>query len=360
MVTVVTAPLLDSLPAQRGRPRDPRCGRAILVAARALLAERGFTGTSMEAIAHSAGVGKDTLYRRWDSKEQLVEHLLTMIADEGIPQRAPDDDPRIGLFVFLQDVVRLNTESDFGAIVAGVVGESARNPKLASGFPRVLGRPPPVRLRLRPRDRRRRRAGARDRTDRRPGGRADLLPPAAFWPHDHRRVPVEPRPDRSLGRPRILIRLRTSVHVLIPNPKESPMQLRQHLLAVVEPNEADDASLDMAADLVARGGKATVLMLLNQQARDDFRRFADSEDLLAHVGEAMALERLTNGYTSRIGGEDTEVLVAIWTSPVRELLEVAAELRATSIVIPQRLAARRSLRRLVSDTTLPVLIAPAA
>ena len=138
------------------------------------------------------------------------------------------------------------------------------------------------------------------------------------------------------------------------------MQSRQHLLAVVEPNEADDASIDMAADLVARGGKATVLMLLNQQARDDFRRFADSEDLLAHVGEAIAVERLANDYTSRIGGDDTEVIVAIWTSPVRELLEVAAELRATSIVIPQRLAARRSLRRLVSDTTLPVLIAPAA
>jgi len=138
------------------------------------------------------------------------------------------------------------------------------------------------------------------------------------------------------------------------------VQLRQHLLAVVEPNEADDASIDMAADLVARGGKATVLMLLNQAARDDFRRFADSEDLLAHVGEAIALQRLTNGYASRIGGDDTEVIAAIWTSPVRELLEVAAELRATSIVIPQRLAARRSLRRLVSDTTLPVLIAPAA
>jgi len=134
MIIDVTASTLDSRPAQRGRPRDPRRGRAILAAARAVLAERGFTGTSMEAIAQSAGVGKDTLYRRWDSKEQLVQHLLTMIADEGIPQRAPDADPRIGLFLFLQDIVRLNTESDFGAIVAGVVGESARNPALASGF----------------------------------------------------------------------------------------------------------------------------------------------------------------------------------------------------------------------------------
>lgn len=99
-----------------------------------MLADKGYTGASMEAIAQTAGVGKDTLYRRWDSKEQLVQHLLTILAEEGIPTRGLDDDPRFGLFVFLQDIVRLNTESDFGAIVAGVVGESARNPELAEGF----------------------------------------------------------------------------------------------------------------------------------------------------------------------------------------------------------------------------------
>ena len=99
-----------------------------------MLAERGYTGASMDAIAQTAGVGKDTLYRRWDSKEQLVQHLLTVLVDEGIPARQPDDDPRIALFLFLQDIVRLNTESDFGPIVAGVVGESARNPDLAAAF----------------------------------------------------------------------------------------------------------------------------------------------------------------------------------------------------------------------------------
>ncbi len=130
----MTATTTETHPVRRGRPRDPQRGRAILEAARTVLAERGFTGASMDAIAHTAGVGKDTLYRRWDSKEQLVQHLLTVLADEGIPSRPPDDDPRIGLFLFLQDVVRLNTESDFGAIVTGVVGESTRNRELATAF----------------------------------------------------------------------------------------------------------------------------------------------------------------------------------------------------------------------------------
>jgi len=118
---------------RRGRPRDPAADRAILEAARAVLARRGFTGTSMDEIARTAGVGKDTLYRRWKSKELLVQHVLTVLAAENVPVPA-DDDPRYALFVFLQDIVRLNTRSDFGAILAGIVGESARNQELATAF----------------------------------------------------------------------------------------------------------------------------------------------------------------------------------------------------------------------------------
>ena len=124
---------LSSVQPRRGRPRDPAVDRAILDSAREVLARRGFTGTSMDEIARMAGVGKDTLYRRWKSKELLVQHLLTVLAAETDPVPAVDD-PRYALFVFLQDVVRLNTRSDFGAILAGIVGESARNPGLAAAF----------------------------------------------------------------------------------------------------------------------------------------------------------------------------------------------------------------------------------
>lgn len=119
--------------APRGRPRDPQRDLAILRAARTVIAEKGFTGASMDEIARTAGVGKDTLYRRWRSKEQLVQHLLAELADEGV-RASESDDPGFDLFLFLQDIVRLNRESDFGAIVAGVVGESARNADMALAF----------------------------------------------------------------------------------------------------------------------------------------------------------------------------------------------------------------------------------
>lgn len=117
----------------RGRPRDPAVDRAILDAARAVLARKGFTGASMDEIARQAGVGKDTLYRRWKSKEALVQHLLTVLSEQNVP--VPQlEDPRYALFVFLQDIVRVNVGSDLGPLIAGVVGESARNPALAEGF----------------------------------------------------------------------------------------------------------------------------------------------------------------------------------------------------------------------------------
>ena len=87
----------------------------------------------MDEIARQAGVGKDTLYRRWKSKEALVQHLLTVISEQNVP--VPQlEDPRYALFVFLQDIVRVNVSSDLGPLIAGVVGESARNPALAEGF----------------------------------------------------------------------------------------------------------------------------------------------------------------------------------------------------------------------------------
>ena len=118
---------------QRGRPRDPAADQAILDAARDVLARKGFTGTSMDEIARRAGVGKDTLYRRWSSKEDLVLHLLKLIAEETV--KAPQlDDPRYALFLFLQAIRKVNLDTDLGPLIAGIVGESARNERLAAGF----------------------------------------------------------------------------------------------------------------------------------------------------------------------------------------------------------------------------------
>ncbi|MBP1705383.1 MAG: hypothetical protein H6Q36_1122 [Chloroflexi bacterium] len=64
----------------RGRPRDPAIDRAILDAALRLLAEQGYDGMSLEAVAGAAGVGKTTIYRRYSGKRELVVAAISSIA----------------------------------------------------------------------------------------------------------------------------------------------------------------------------------------------------------------------------------------------------------------------------------------
>ncbi|NNF56293.1 MAG: TetR/AcrR family transcriptional regulator [Acidimicrobiales bacterium] len=118
----------------RGRPRDPSRDRAILAAARSVLACSGYTGSSMEQIAKLAHVGKDTLYRRWPNKEQLALDLIDSMARDAVQPAPIDPDPRLNLLLFLKDVVRLYRNTDFGLLVAGMVGEAARNEDFAQRF----------------------------------------------------------------------------------------------------------------------------------------------------------------------------------------------------------------------------------
>ncbi len=59
-----------------GRPRSVESHQAILDATLEMLAEEGFHGTSIEAIAARAGVGKSTIYRRWSTKDELIADAL--------------------------------------------------------------------------------------------------------------------------------------------------------------------------------------------------------------------------------------------------------------------------------------------
>jgi AcrR family transcriptional regulator len=67
-------------PRSPGRPRSEKARRAILDATLALAAEEGPRGLHMEAIAKRAGVSKETLYRWWRSKTEVV---LEALADRG-------------------------------------------------------------------------------------------------------------------------------------------------------------------------------------------------------------------------------------------------------------------------------------
>ena len=65
-----------------GRPRSAQAHKAIIDTTLELLAEEGYQGLSIEAVAARAGVGKTTIYRRWTSKEELVMEAMRHVQIE--------------------------------------------------------------------------------------------------------------------------------------------------------------------------------------------------------------------------------------------------------------------------------------
>lgn len=61
---------------RRGRPRSQATHAAILDAVRDILISGGYAEVSMDRVAARAGVGKQSLYRRWPSKALLVAEAV--------------------------------------------------------------------------------------------------------------------------------------------------------------------------------------------------------------------------------------------------------------------------------------------
>jgi AcrR family transcriptional regulator len=118
-----------------GRVLDPAKRAAILEGARAVFMREGFAQGSMDAVAAEAGVGKQTIYRHFRSKEALVEALVeAMCAPEVIrpPTRSLPAGLRLRelLLMFVTGVISPDSVRLYRAIVA----EADRMPGLGRLF----------------------------------------------------------------------------------------------------------------------------------------------------------------------------------------------------------------------------------
>jgi TetR/AcrR family transcriptional repressor of mexJK operon len=73
------------LPNPPGRPKDLEKRAAILESAKALFPVRGYDGTSMDAIARSAGVSKLTVYSHFQDKDTLFVEAVRAKCEEILP-----------------------------------------------------------------------------------------------------------------------------------------------------------------------------------------------------------------------------------------------------------------------------------
>lgn len=117
-----------------GRPRSAQAHKAIIDATLELLAEEGFQGLSIEAVAARAGVGKTTIYRRWASKDELVMDAIRQVQI---------DVPVVDTGNFRNDLVALLKTfyqglmdypySFLGKLLLKFISEYQTNPKIFQG-----------------------------------------------------------------------------------------------------------------------------------------------------------------------------------------------------------------------------------
>jgi AcrR family transcriptional regulator len=116
---------------RHGRSEPAR--QAVLEAADDLLVERGFAGVTIEGIAARAGVAKQTIYRWWSSKTEI---LMDAFVDDAAQELVPPDrgDLAGDLRAYLRKLAAFLTTSDAGAVFRALVGQSQHDAEVAARF----------------------------------------------------------------------------------------------------------------------------------------------------------------------------------------------------------------------------------
>ncbi|MEU5639087.1 TetR/AcrR family transcriptional regulator [Streptomyces milbemycinicus] len=115
----------------RGRPRSEQARRAVLAAALELCHRDGFQPLTIKGIAEAAGVGRQTVYRWWPTKEAVLLEALRDLTEREAPTLLPDTgDPLRDLETFLVGAYTMTARLT-GQAVAGLMAEAQRDPELA-------------------------------------------------------------------------------------------------------------------------------------------------------------------------------------------------------------------------------------
>lgn len=109
-------------------PRVERSRTVILAAALELLAEVGYGGLTIEAVAARAGVGKSTIYRHWEGKLDLVEDAVRTLR---VAVTAPaGGSVRARLVVMLEQIARQTADSTWSACLPAIIDAAERDPEV--------------------------------------------------------------------------------------------------------------------------------------------------------------------------------------------------------------------------------------
>lgn len=126
-----------------GRPRSQESEDSILKTTLEILAERGYQGLTIDAVASEAKVSKSTIYRRWSSKEALVLAAFDRTPNLDLPDTGSVERDIVTLLMQFIGVVQSTTLS---SVLPVLIGACANDPALMEALePLVIRRREPVR-----------------------------------------------------------------------------------------------------------------------------------------------------------------------------------------------------------------------
>ena len=114
---------MSAVPNPPGRPRDSTVDARVMEAALVAIHEEGLAGLTIDEIAQRAGVSKATIYRRWDSKDEVVVDAVASLS--GAVGGVSTGDVRTDLVSVVGDLVTFFTDSRAGKVLPWLVGEVA-------------------------------------------------------------------------------------------------------------------------------------------------------------------------------------------------------------------------------------------
>lgn len=113
--------------------RNEEARLAVLGAADELLVERGFGAVTVEGIAARAGVAKQTIYRWWPSKVDILLDTLVEEADRRL--KISEDGPVVdAVRAYLRALARFLAKDDAGKVLLALIGEAQHDAETAALF----------------------------------------------------------------------------------------------------------------------------------------------------------------------------------------------------------------------------------
>ncbi|GEQ98868.1 hypothetical protein JCM17844_25050 [Iodidimonas gelatinilytica] len=115
-----------------GRPRDLALDQRLLGAALDLLAEQGFDGVSLEAVARRAQSSRPAIYRRWPSKDDLMLDIVGAVfrrMDQELPPlKDMRGDIHTQITLILEAAIRFLQDPKMRRATIAIVGAMHQHP----------------------------------------------------------------------------------------------------------------------------------------------------------------------------------------------------------------------------------------